>query len=196
MLHHPLEKVSNGDEIAKFFDKSFHIQIFGHLHKTSSSVDTCVKIQSGALQPPANGNDKSDAYFSVYNILELDVLSDTQSRDILQVNLRVEKYNRESCSFNHHSTENRTYRIPLTRHSNRWNKNRATEDSDKHSAELPSGITLRQVRLRFLQCSSRDSLIKKMGNYDNTKSLNENCIDFLNEMEKSSRLCELWNSLN
>ena len=71
MMHHPLSRIKKGAEIQEVLDRKFQIQIFGHLHKPASDDNNAVHILSGAFQPPADG-DKSE-YFSVYNILELEM---------------------------------------------------------------------------------------------------------------------------
>ncbi len=191
MMHHPLEKIANGLEIGKCMDDKFHVQIYGHLHKPMSNANKSVRIQSGAFQPPLSEDDK-ECYFSVYNIVELEV-NNIHQNDSLEVKLSVEKYNSDSNEFEHMNEESTTYIVPLRRQNNRWdNKEKALE---KNINPLPDGISIRQVRLAFLQCDYRKNLINKYSNYQDNKSLNDNCITFLKMMEESGKLSELWEDL-
>lgn len=103
----------------KVVDKKFQIQIFGHLHKPASDSNNSVHILSGALQPPINGEEDKKWYFSVYNILELDIESKEQALDVLKVKLQVEKYNGQD--FEHNTEDSRIFEIELMKpHINRW----------------------------------------------------------------------------
>lgn len=191
MMHHPLDKIVDGENIAKILDKKFQIQIFGHLHKPASNVDTSVHIQSGALQPPSEETDASQTYFSVYNIVELEVKS--LDKDVLVVKLLVEKFNEMTEKFEHLNDESHTFTVPLKKHENRWKK--GCSDVDSKTQQLPAEVSVRQIRLTFLQFPSRGNLIRELGKYDDSKSFNENCIDFLKKMEENGRLMDLWNKL-
>ena len=190
MMHHPLEKIAFGDEIGSCLDTKFHVQIYGHLHKPVSSIDTSVRIQSGAFQPPEYAADEKEGYFSVYNIVELDIKR-SNPNDTLVVKLQVEKFNKDSKKFEHLIQESPTYEIPLKKHNNRW-KDEPIDGIKTDHQPLPEGVSIRQVRLTFLQSDSRVSLIKKYSKYNDKISLNANCISFLNKMEENDKLSELW----
>lgn len=145
MMHHPLDKVLDGDSIAQIFNKKFHIQIFGHLHKPVSNGKTSIHIQSGSLQPPVDENDKSEAYFSAYNIVELDILP--EAKDVLHMKLRVEKFNSNEERFEELDSESREFDMPLKKHNNRW-ENECVKDK-KQIEDLPENISIRQIRLAF-----------------------------------------------
>lgn len=191
MMHHPLEKIASGTEISNLFDKKFHIQIYGHLHKPVSSIDSSIRIQSGAFQPPKSGNKNENGYFSVYNIVELDVKNE-DTKDILVVKLQVEKFDDLSEKFEHMEDESSSFEIPLKKHTNRWAVNQIKESK---SEQLPEGISIRQIRLEFLQSDSREYIMKYFNKYEEGKSLNQNCIDFLKKMEEECKLHVLWNKL-
>lgn len=192
MMHHPLDKILNGESIAKIFDKKFHIQIFGHLHRPVSDGKTTVHIQSGALQPPIDENDKSEAYFSTYNIVELYISPET--KDVLHVKLRVEKFNKIEECFEELDSECHDFNVPLKKHNSRWEKQYV---KNKKQVEIfPDNVSIRQIRLSFLQYPTRRNLIQELDEYDENKSLNENCILFLKKMEDKGKLVELWNKLN
>lgn len=191
MMHHPLEKIALGTKISNLFDKKFHVQIYGHLHKPVSSIASSVRIQSGAFQPPKSGSQNEDGYFSVYNIVELDVKNE-ESKDVLVVKLLVEKFDDLSEKFEHMADESSSFRIPLKKHTNRWTSSQTKEPK---SEQLPKGISIRQIRLVFLQSDSREYIMKQFGEYNENKSLNQNCIDFLRKMEEECKLHVLWNKL-
>lgn len=188
MMHHPLDRVKNGKEIQKILDGKFQIQIYGHLHKPASDDEGAVHILSGAFQPPADGNESE--YFSVYNILELDMQGNNS--DILNANLYVEKYDKET--FNHLDGESKSFKVKLKRpRENRWLKNNKRENMELD--KLPKGITKREVRYKFLQCPKSIQIMKKYNIYDEKKSLSANSVFFLNAMEEQNKLSDLWEDL-
>jgi hypothetical protein len=187
MMHHPISNIANGDAIAKSLDEYFQIQIFGHLHKPVSDGNGCIHIHSGAFQPPKDENDKSEAYFSVYNILELDV-NTKDGADNLSVQLLVEQYDTVAQSFIDMNKESKHFNLPIKRHINRW-KEEAVQ------LNLPKDVTERTVKYTFLQLPNPKAIIDRMSHYDNGKSHNRNCIDFLNQMQAENRMTELWEEI-
>ncbi len=186
MMHHPTDKLVYGDDIAKVLDGKFQIQIFGHLHKPSSSVNNAIHIHSGALQPP----DSNEDYFSVYNIIEIEVLPSDNSDDKLKFKLQVQKYDKGSLCFKTDKADSNEYTISLKTHVNRW-ENRSSSTNQK----LPDGITERAVRLKFLKMPNQKVFINKYSHYNDDKSLYENCIDFLNTVDKENIIADLWNDI-
>ena len=167
-------------------DRKFQIQIFGHLHKPASDDNNAVHILSGAFQPPADG-DKSE-YFSVYNILELEM----GDSDTLNVQLYVEKYNKDT--FEHLDQESKIFKVKLKkRHPNRWLTKK--EGVKMKTLNLTDGVTLREVRFTFLQSPKVVKIMKDFGIYDSNKSLSANSVHFLKMMEETNRLSELWKKL-
>lgn len=190
MLHHPLSHLVNADKIGAVLDRNFVVQIFGHLHKPASYENNAIHIMSGAFQPPLQEPEDKN-YFPVYNILELDVTSGTP-QDKLNANLMVEKYNSESCEFEEVHEESKLFTVYLSKpHVDRW-----AEPAKKNQPELPQGVTIRKVRIAFLQLPSQKPYINKMDQYDDSFSVSENCVRFLRKMEESGRMAELWNELN
>ena len=186
MMHHPLSRIKKGAEIQEVLDRKFQIQIFGHLHKPASDDNNAVHILSGAFQPPADG-DKSE-YFSVYNILELEM----GDSDTLNVQLYVEKYNKDT--FEHLDQESKIFKVKLKkRHPNRWLTKK--EGVKMKTLNLPDGVTLREVRFTFLQSPKVVKIMKDFGIYDSNKSLSANSVHFLKMMEETDRLSELWKKL-
>ena len=186
MMHHPTEKLVFGDDIAKVLDEKFQIQIFGHLHNPSSNVNNAVHIHSGALQPPNSDED----YFSVYNIIEIEVMTSDNSEDKLCLKLQVQKYDKDEQSFETDQVNSKEYTIFLKKHNNRWHNKNASVDS-----ELPNEVTKRAVRLKFLKMTDQKVFINKYSHYNDSKSLYENCIDFLNIVDKEHKIVDLWNDI-
>lgn len=193
MMHHPTSRLVNGEQIAKVLDEHFQIQIFGHLHKPVSESHKAVHIHSGALQPPKDENDNSLSYFSVYNILEIQVKNENNI-DNLHVQLRVEKYDDESKEFTEISEESKKIIFPLKKHVNRWQGNKFPQEQENL---LPDGITDRTVKYKFLQIENPKYIMRRMNYYYNDNvSHNMNCINFLNKIQSERRMSELWNVIN
>ena len=191
MMHHPTSKLVRGEEIERVLDENFQVQIFGHLHQPASNNNGVVHIHSGALQPQQNENDKSDGYFSVYNILELNVLNNGNV-DNLSVGLKVAQFDKGKKVFNDNTFESKNFILPLKKHNNRFLK-----ESQVQVDVLPDGISERTVKYKFLQLDNPKSIMRQMHHqYDENKSYNKNCIEFLNNVQSEDRLLELWNLIN
>lgn len=189
MMHHPIENLLHSEEIKKILDENYQIQIFGHLHKAVSKSDTNIYIHSGALQPPKYEGDKSEDYFSVFNIIELDVIK-KDKKSFLNVILRVQKYDNDNKKFMEFAEESKTYEVELKRHVNRWRQEKTMEEV------LPEGISIKKIRYTFLNKSNPKVYINKMSQYDESKSHAQNCVEFLNKMESEHKMSELWQLLN
>lgn len=115
-----------------------------------------------------------------------------EAKDVLHVKLRVEKFNSNEERFEELDSESLEFDMPLNKHNNRWEN----ECVEKRQIEvLPENISIRQIRLAFLQCPTRINIIKEYNEYDEQKSVNENCVLFLKQMEDRGKLHELWNKL-
>ena len=187
MMHHPVDRVKNGIEIKDILDKNFQIQIFGHLHSPVSDSNNAIHILSGAFQPPSEDNDTD--YFSVYNILELEIATEA-GEDILKTRLLVEKYNKNT--FEHLDTECKQFRVKLKKtHQNRW-QNKMEEIKDD---SLPLGISKRESRFAFLQSPRNVQIMKDFGRYDEQRSNSLNAVSFLNWIDENNKMSDLWNKL-
>lgn len=191
MMHHPVSNLVYGECISKELDENFQIQIFGHLHRPVSRENGAIHIHSGAFQPPKHEGDHSGEYFSVYNILELDVTGEG-GKDILHVKLRVEKYDEELKDFREMKDETKSFDLMLNRRANRW-----VEEKQALPQALPEGVTERTVKYQFLQLDNPKAVMSRMRySYDKNKSYNKNCIEFLNIIQTEQRMLELWNEIN
>lgn len=189
MLHHPISYLVNGEKIRTVLDRNFVVQIFGHLHVPASDENNAIHIMSGAFQPQGQGTEDT-CYFPVYNILEMTVVTGT-SQDKLDANLKVEKYNSETLAFEEVEEESKSFTVNLSKlHVNRWAKS-----TSKKQHELPDGLTLRKIRITFLQLPDQKHFINKMDRYDDSCSMSENCVRFLKKMEDDGRMLELWNEV-
>ena len=191
MMHHPIENLVHGGQIAEELDNNFQVQIFGHLHRPVSNANGAIHVHSGAFQPPKCEEDPSGEYFSVYNILELDIKCE-DGIDSLHVALRVLKYDDKLRDFKKMEDESKSFVLPLTKRVNRWAKEARGEQG-----VLPEGITERTVKYKFLQLDNPKAVMNRMSFvYDESKSYNKNCIEFLNLMQANHRMLELWNEIN
>lgn len=188
IMHHPLNFVANGSKIGERFDKKFHIQIFGHIHKSSSYKTTSVHIYSGAFQPPSQSGLDDNQFFSVFNVVELEVIKD--QTPTLKVSLRVEKYCPDK-GFENFIPESKEYYIPLKDgHPNRWENH--INEKDRNKMDIPS----RKIIVKFLQSRNPKKYIKELGEYDENLSLHLNCKLFLQKLEAEGKLIDLWNLLD
>ena len=188
MMHHPLDRIAHSGSISTFMDKHFPIQIFGHLHKPVCREDDCLHIQSGALQPQTD-SEGGDEYFSVYNILDLNVISDEKGKDLLQANLSVQRYSPESEGFETLESEGHSFTTRLHRTPSRWRN-----DQKLLTESLPLDVSKRQIRLCFLNFHDQKSVIKRMNiyTYNDNISLHENCFRFLETVDKQHKYATLW----
>ena len=146
------------------------------------------------MQPHQEGKNKDDAYFSVFNILELDVLHENKN-DILIVMLHVIQYDKKTKDFKKMENESKQFSIKLKKHNNLWDEQQA-EDSNSIKKNLPEGVTIRKVRFSFLQHPNPKAIINEFSTYVENKSYTENCVDFLKKMEEEGKMHELWKRLN
>lgn len=95
MMHHPHKWFYNENEQALKFDRTFKIQLYGHVHTQSiyqaEDGKSPVRLQLGSLQPGKGGD--PNKYPPVYNILELNIV-----RNILK--MKVICYSWDEDHFN------------------------------------------------------------------------------------------------
>ena len=190
MMHHPLDRIVHSESISSFMNKYFPIQIFGHLHKPVCREDNCLHIQSGALQPQTD-SEGGDEYFSVYNILDLNVTSDETGKDFLQANLSVQRYSPESEGFETLDSEGHSFKTRLQHTPSRWSND---NEQEPLTESILSDVSKRQIRLCFLNFHDQKLVIKHMNiyAYNDNISLYENCFYFLETVEKQHKYATLW----
>lgn len=190
MMHHPLDRIVGGKEIANFLDGKYPIQIYGHLHKADIKNDSALHIMSGAFQPPKENPQGQSEYLPAYHILELNVLQDKES-DIkkLQVTVWVEQYCDGHFEHRDRQGNSKTYEIELPKEIKRWTE----EQMETQKLSLPDGVTARKIQYDFIQSPKAAQIMRDFKAFDENKSLSQNIIPFLNMISKENRFEELWN---
>ena len=199
MLHHPMSEIyDKGKKIEKDIDSRFAIQLFGHVHKQSSSVEGAIKIYSGALQPE---EDESAEYFPTYNVIELDVVN-TDGNPKLKVNVFCRKW--DGADFVEYIEETKTETNALTielKKNEAWEKTMASYCRDKDKTEedmAEASLNPYAVKNRFLRCGREGEIIKKMykNQFDRINPNRTKYIVFLKQVENDGRIQELNEILN
>ena len=201
MLHHPMSEIVDGANIAKKFDARFKLQLYGHVHKQSSSSDGTVKIYSGAFMPEVDDNPE---YFPIYNIIEIDVVEEGEN-PTLKVDVFCRKW--DGTKFDEHSAETKTgtqtLKIQLPQ-NDAWKrtmervKNEAVLCIDKPIVPPSPQTSPFAVKNAFLRSGREGIIIKEMyGDKFNGISPNRiKYLTFLKQVEKDGRLEELNKILN
>lgn len=195
MLHHPMSEITEGETIGKAIDGRFNIQLYGHVHKQSSSSDGVIKIYSGAFQPPEEENEE---YFPVYNVIETDVVN-LSGKPYLRVEVYSRKWN--GVKFDEYSEETKIKEKALIvslPQNEAWEKNTLemkdgivrSKDINKATKETESP---HEVRHAFLISKKEPIIIREMyGNKFDAISPNRiKYITFLNQVEADNRIDEL-----
>jgi DNA repair exonuclease SbcCD nuclease subunit len=195
MLHHPMSEVYNGKTITTELDSRFRLQLFGHVHKQSSSSENAVHIYSGALQPPEADDNKE--YFPVYNVIELDVEGEDKA-----LWLKVDIYSRkwDGGKFDEYMEEtkvgDKALRLKLP-HNNAWEKTMATikkvKKEDEILEETKTEVYPHVIKHRFLQCGKEGKVIKAMygDKFDKISPNRLKYLEFLKQVEIDDRINEL-----
>lgn len=192
MLHHPMSEVyDKGKSIEKDIDSRFVLQLYGHVHKQSSSADGSIKIYSGAFQPE---EDESTEYFPVYNVIELDVVG-TSSKPNLKVNVFSRKWN--GADYVEYPEETKTGSRALTielKKNDAWEKTVASLGTDKSEVKMTEeSINPYAVKNRFLRCGREGVVIREMygGKFDKITPNRTKYLFFLKQVEEEGRINEL-----
>ena len=195
MQHHPMSEIIDGKKIEKDIDGRFNLQLYGHVHKQSSSSDGVIKIYSGAFQPPEEENDD---YFPVYNVIEMDVVAISN-----EPYLRVEVYSRKwnSTKFEEYSEETKTKEKALMvslPHHDTWAKivkemNEGKEYTKATDTTTKDMVAPHVVKHDFLNSKKEPKIIKEMyGTKFDTISPNRiKYLTFLRQVEADNRINEL-----
>lgn len=189
MCHHPLDFLLNKDEIAKDLDKRYALQLYGHVHIANSDVNNnAVHIYSGSLNP---GDVNDNTYKPVYNIIELSIETHDNESDVLNVNLRVQKYDGEQ--FVKDEEQSKLFKVTLKKHDGWKDCNKTAEAIEQ---KLPDGLSKRDVRHMFKQCPNSKEIIQKMyPKIDCTGSAYMRNQVFLEKIREDNRWVELYNMI-
>lgn len=178
MGHHPLEFLTNNDEVEDYLNKNYHIQLFGHVHVQNVMGDNYVKVLSGAFDPPKDKKNPNK-YRPVFNIIELTPKDDTHitikgTAQIWGTNSFVD-YD-EGCFKKD---------IEIDINDNKWKKKYKNEEE----------LDLRTIKFHFLELDNRTSFFDKINGLVfsplPSKSDYDNCLDFLEEVERQGKMGEL-----
>jgi len=192
MMHHPLDFLSDKDEIAKKLNRLFSVQLYGHVHCSESKQDVeygPLKVYSGAIQPPEGGD--KDKYCPVYNMMELSVKEGANDKVYLGIKLTVHKWNEDAESFQKNEEASDTFSIDITE-QNRWAKQVEVETN-----KLPKGITKRIIRINFIDRRDGKQIIDFFypDLYDTTQTVYMNNQRFLEKIRIDNLWVELWNKI-
>lgn len=189
MCHHPLDFLLNKEEIAKDLDKRYALQLYGHVHIANSDIsNNAVHIYSGSLNP---GDVDDNTYKPVYNIIELSIETHDNGDDVLNVNLRVQKYDGEQ--FVKDEEQSKLFKVALKKHDG-WKD--CYKPVENVGQELPNGLSKRDVRHKFKQCPNSKEIIQKMyPQIDCTGSAYMRNQVFLEKIREDNRWVELYNMI-
>jgi hypothetical protein len=189
--------VSDGKSIEKDIDARFRLQFYGHMHKQSSICGDAIKIYSGALQPPEEGND----YFPVYNVVEIDVV-EIDGDPYLKANIFSRKW--DGTRFVEYGEETKTgnqaLKVKLPQ-NDEWKKTmeRITRgESIEGVAEVGETVSPHSIKHAFLRCENTRQIIKAMyeDSFDNISPNRIKYLAFLKRVEADGRMSELNDLLN
>lgn len=196
MLHHPLTEIIDGKKIGEDLDGRFKLQFYGHVHKQSSSTDGAIKIYSGALQPE---EDRSDEYFPVYNLIEVDVVEEC-GKPYLNVEVFSRKWDGAKFDdfFEETKTGDQALKVKLQQ-NDAW-KNTMERLNQTHQGKDVAMVVEHNphaVKNAFLRSGREGKIIKEMygEQFDSFSSNRIKYLEFLRQVEMDGRMNELKNIL-
>ena len=177
--HHPIQFLTSSKEVDDYLNQHYHIQFFGHVHKQCVEGNNCIRILSGAFDPP-NDKDQHEYYKPVYNIIEINKKDDThivvKGRSQIWKNFRFEEY--ENGSFEKE--------IEIEKNENKWKQPAMVQEKE---------IDKRSIKFKFIKLENRANYFNKVSSVhfepDMARSEYDNCLDFLAALEKAGKLEEL-----
>lgn len=191
MAHHPINFLSSSSDIQKDIDSRYKIQLFGHVHIANSNIqNNAVHVFSGSLQPGENGG--STEYRPVFNIMDLDVETNHDDRDILKVGLQVHYWNGNAFVID--QSETSEFDIVLENH-NRHKPDRPMVEN----RSLPAGITKRDIRIELTQVPNLKQVIDDVAHggfiYNNQLTDYVNAINFMEFVRQNNLWIPLWDRI-
>lgn len=188
IMHHPLYNLVNENKVTEEMDKRFIVQLYGHEHAQKTESGSVLRFHSGALQPDGSLDSK---YRPVYNIIELDVVSQDAKQDALSVNLKSRVWNGDSFEeYTQESKEN--MKIALGKPSQQ-----RTDTIDSATMD----VNKRKMKIQFttLDSVTRRNIIEEHSDlYHYDRNINEmmNTVRFLNVLEAKNKFDILEEILN
>lgn len=176
MGHHPIPFLASDEEVQEYLDNHYHIQVFGHVHIQNIEGENCVRVQSGAFNPPKDR--KTNKYLPVYNIIEV------EQKDSSHVTVKGTSQIWDKSKFveNEHGCFVKV--ITIERNVNKWSKPKMENQE----------IDARSVKFKFMRLDDRTSYFDKILGVSFTPHAGteyDNCIEFLSVLEKMGKLAEL-----
>ena len=185
MMHHPHKWFYNESEQALKFDRTFKIQLYGHVHMQSiyQAVEgkSPVRLQLGSLQPGKDGD--PNIYPPVFNILELDVV-----RDVLK--MKVTCYSWDEEQFNQDDRFSYEKKIELKKKSLRTVSQK--KEVKKMKEVVASSDELYALRYRFFSSEHIKEIICDINEkaYDDSKPEYANALLFFKANASKSEVIE------
>lgn len=183
LAHHPLEFLSNKDEVEQYLNSYYHIQFFGHvheqhIHEQNKADGNFVRVYSGAFDPPKD-NQAPNKYKPIYNIVELVKIDDGH------IKVRGESQRWEENKFLRYNEGCFEKTVEIEQKRNKW----------ENSMTGTKQIDARSIKFKFIRRDDRLSFFDKIEGLDfepkEGRSENDKCLDFLAEVEKNGKLAEL-----
>lgn len=181
MGHHPLPFLIEDKEMEDYLNSHYHIQLFGHVHEQNVEGDNYVRVQSGAFDPPKDKK-APERYKPVYNIIELMEKDDTHV--IVKGNAQIW----DGSKFVAYDEGSFEKVIEIEPDMNRWEQPTVPKTTD---------IDKRGIKFKFIKLDNRIAFYDKVAGVNFVvnagRSEYDNCLDFLDAVEKAGKLGELNN---
>lgn len=181
MMHHPKDCIANGTEVEAYMDAYCKIQLFGHAHLPYSEHADCLKIYSGALQPPERG----DEYYPVYNIITLEIEKGEDGYDELKTTIETQKWIENK--FQTANPDDKPVIIKLGRTS------RFAESKEKME-DYTNGATKADIYTMVYDYSDIEDIMNMLcpGLYDKDASDRTNKVSLMEWVDKNDKWINLW----
>ena len=126
-----------------------------------------------------------------FNIIELSIETHDNESDVLNVNLRVQKYDGEQ--FKKDEEQSKLFKVTLKKHDSWKDCNKTAEAIEQ---KLPDGLSKRDVRHMFKQRPNSKEIIQKMyPQIDCTGSAYMRNQVFLEKIREDNKWVELYNMI-
>ena len=184
MGHHPLEFLTNKEEIEQYLNNHYHIQFFGHVHEQkvherNRQEGNFVRLYSGAFDPPKD-NKAPERYKPIYNLVEI------EQKDAGHIHVTGESQIWETNRFVKYEEGCFEKEIEVEQAKNKWEKNAMAEQTP---------IDARSIKIKYMRLDNRTYFFDKISGVDfkpqSGRSETDNCLDFLDKVEKMGKLAEL-----
>lgn len=154
MMHHPVDDIKDGDNVAADLDKRFLVQLTGHVHVPSSKIGSVLKISSGAFMPPMNENkEPEDGYNPVFNIIGFEVTNDNLRVKVQPYKWEWSKEDKDDGVFVMQEVE--TYSLKA-------NDGKEMAISTEKVLKLPEGLRERDIEIKWINHPYNETFILKM----------------------------------